>query len=154
MAKKKATKQTKKASLKKRPTGRQTLKKRPASKPSKPTTVDGVLKAFKRERVTLDTDLTAARKRIDSLTKKIATMKTDLETAKREIIECEAAIETLDERRDLEVGALLLEKGIDLSRAAAAAKPKTNVEQSAPLFDNRISDDHKVVVEVSESGTA
>lgn len=151
MAKKKSTTQTKKKSLKKKPTRRKPLKKRPAQKPSKPTTVDGVLKAFKRERVDLNSALDAARKKIESLTDRIAKMKTELEDAKREVIENEAAIETLEERRDLEVGVLLLDMGIDLSRAATASKPKAIVEQHAPLFDDDTSTDGIDVDVVSES---
>jgi hypothetical protein len=153
MAKKKSTTQTKKANLKKKSTRRKPLKKRPAKTPAKPTTVDGILKAFKRERVTLDSDLVAARKKIETLTNKIAKMKSELEAAKREIIESEAAIETLDERRDLEVGVLLLDMGVDLSRAANASTPKVRTERDAPLFDNN-TEQGKVAMEVSDSGSA
>jgi len=135
MAKKKSTTQSrKKVQAKKKPTRRKAVK-RPVQKPAKASTVDGVLKSFEKERVTLNTDLIASRKKIETLTDKIARMKTELENTKRKIVESETAIETLDARRDREIGVLLLDMGVDLARAAAAAKPKVVVDQGTPLFD-------------------
>ena len=140
MAKKKSSASSKKKSTSARKsTTRKSLKKRPKP-PTKPSTVDGVLKSFSRQRVTLNSDLVAARKKIVQLTGKIAKMKDELETTKRKIVESETAIETLDDRRDEEVGTLLSEMGVNLSKAAAAAKTKIPVVHSAPLFDDNDSD--------------
>jgi len=134
MAKKKtaATSKTKKKSSKARSTTtrRRTTKAKPAAQ-----TVDGVLKSFEKERVVLDGKLVSDRKKIDQLTKKIAVLKTDLENTKREIVESELAIETLDTRRDKEIGVLLSGMGVDLGKVASAAKPKPAVDKGTPLFD-------------------
>ncbi len=72
---------------------------------------------------------------IEKLTKQMESMKADLEGLKKKAVETEIAIETLDSRRDAEIGSLLSGMGIDLAKAAAAAKPKPAVEKSTPLFD-------------------
>lgn len=120
-----------------------TKAKKPASKPKKKAapkappakSVDSLLKTFEKERVTLGSSLAAGRKKIETLAKKIAAMKTELEETKRAVVETELAIETLDSRRDKEIGALLQEMGVDLGKAAAAVKVKPPVDKGTPLFD-------------------
>ena len=63
-------------------------------------------------------------------------MKDNLEATKRKIVETVTAIETLDVRRDAEVGVLLSEMGINLTNAAAAAKSMPAMERSTPLFES------------------
>ena len=113
--------------------------KKPAAK-----TVDGILKAFDKERVSKNSALSSTRKKIETLTKQVAKVKMELENLKKTAVETEIAIETLDSRRDAEVGALLSGMGVDLSRAAASAKPKAPVEKSTPLFDAPAKDDSKI----------
>ncbi len=114
-----------------------------AKKPRQPTakSVDGILKAFDKERVAQNSNLTSTRKRIERLTKQVNSIKTELENLKRKAIETEIAIETLDTRRDAEIGTLLSGMGIDLNKAAAAAKPKAPVQESTPLFDSPVKGD-------------
>jgi len=104
--------------------------KRPAVK-----SVDGLLKSFESEKVTLNAKLVSCRKKIEQTTNKIASLKTALENAKRELVETELAIETIDSRRDKEIGVLLSGLGVDLSKAAAGVKAKPVVDQGTPLFD-------------------
>ena len=152
MAKKKtsATTKTKKSAPAKSATSKTTRK--PASKkkavPKKPTTrpvktkapvaksVDGILKQFEKERSSQNSRLSATRKKIEQLTKKIKSEKAELEKLKKLAVDTEIAIDTLDSRRDKEVGRLLTGMGIDLGKAAAAAKPKATEDLGTPLFDN------------------
>jgi predicted nucleic acid-binding Zn-ribbon protein len=142
MAKKKpaATKKTK-------PTKKKPVRTKSAAKPanakttkakkkSSPTSVDGILGAFEKERVAQASNLVAVRKKIEQLTKNVAKMKSDLESLKKEAVETELAIETIDSRRDKEVGALLSSLGVDLGKAASAAKQKPPVDLGTPLFDD------------------
>lgn len=110
--------------------------KKPAAKKSGSKTVDGILKAFEKEHVAKNRALTSTRKKIESLTKQIASIKGELESLKKTAVETEIAIDTLDSRRDAEVGALLSGMGVDLARAAASTKPKEPVEKATPLFDS------------------
>ena len=132
---KKATKSTKAAASAKssKTTRRRTVKAK--SKPSAGATVDGVLKTFEKERVGLNDQLSSARKKVEQLAKQIEKLKGQLDTTRREIVESELAIATLDARRDKEIGLLLSGLGVDLGKVAAAAKPKPAVDQSTPLFD-------------------
>lgn len=125
-----ATKAAKKSAPKKAAAS----KAKAARKPS-PKTVDTILKAFEKERVTKNRSLISTRKKIETLTKQIASIKANLESLKKTAVETEIAIDTLDTRRDAEVGALLSGMGIDLARAAASTKPKEPTEKSTPLFD-------------------
>lgn len=147
MAKKKAatatkprtTKSSKSTARKPSPT-KKTAPKRESAKASKAKpsakSVDGILKSFDKERVTQNSNLVSIRKKIEQLTKKVSSLKTELEGLKKTAVETEIAIETLDARRDKEIGTLLTSMGIDLGKAAAAAKPKPQVELSTPLFDD------------------
>ena len=130
-----------KKSTKAKPSARRPTKvkiKRPAA-----VTVDGVLKSFEKERVVLNDKLVADRKKIVQLVKKISDLKTDLEDTKRIIVESESAIETLDARRDKEIGVLLSGLGVDLGKVASAAKPKPVVDQGTPLFDDAKTENSK-----------
>ena len=127
--------------------------KKPASKPKKKAapkapaakkSVDSLLKSFEKERVTLGSSLSAGRKKIETMAKKIAVLKAELEETKRNVVETELAIETLDARRDKEIGTLLQGLGVDLSKAAAAAKVKPPAEKETPLFDKSKSDSQDV----------
>lgn len=124
------TKATAKRATAKRAASKAKVAKKPATQ-----TVDGILKSFEKERVTKNRALTSTRKKIESLTKEIASIKAELEGLKKTVFETEIAIETLDTRRDAEVGALLSGMGIDLARAAAALAQKETVEKDTPLFD-------------------
>ena len=129
-----------KASKKKVPRKAAASKAKAARKPAAKT-VDMILKAFEKERVTKNRSLTSTRKKIEALTKQIASIKTELEGLKKTAVETEIAIDTLDTRRDAEVGALLSGMGIDLVRAAASSKPKEPTEKSTPLFDTPVQVD-------------
>jgi len=119
----------------KKATPKKAAAKAKTAKKAGPKTVDGILKTFEKERVTKNRALTSTRKKIESLTKQIASVKAELESLKKKAVETEIAIDTLDTRRDAEVGALLSGMGVDLARAAASAKPKPAVEKDTPLFD-------------------
>jgi hypothetical protein len=147
MAKKKATSATKtrttkssKTTTRKPSSSKKAAPKRDIAKASKPKSspksVDGILKAFEKERVNQNSNLISIRKKIEQLTKKVSSLKTELEGLKKTAVETEIAIETLDARRDKEIGTLLTSMGIDLGKAAAASKPKPQVELSTPLFDD------------------
>ena len=110
--------------------------KKPAAK-----TVDSILKSFDKERVNKNRVLKSTRTKIETLTKQIASIRTELESLKKTAVEVEIAIDTLDTRRDAEVGTLLSGMGIDLARAAASAKPKEPTEKSTPLFDTPVQVD-------------
>ncbi|QEG22627.1 hypothetical protein [Mariniblastus fucicola] len=160
MAKKKtatATKPVSKTKVKTKPAAKRSAKpkanrsaktsgqkatRKTAAKPKRTavSSVDGILKSFEKERVSLSSNLVVARKKIEQMTKKIAALKTELENAKRDVVENELAIETLDSRRDKEIGALLSGLGVDLGKAAAAAKPKPQVDKGTPLFDKKPTD--------------
>jgi len=151
MATKKKTAATKKAGRTSDSKPAKTVKakaKKPASKPKKKATpkapaaksVDSLLKTFEKERVTLGSSLNTGRKNIETMATKIAAMKTELEETKRKVVETELAIETLDARRDKEIGTLLQGLGVDLGKAAAAAKVKPAVDKGTPLFDESKSD--------------
>ena len=143
MAKKKtaATTRTKKSKTAKASPARRTstakpkAKAKPKTKAATGTTVDGVLKSFEKERVGLNDKLVAARKKVEQLAKQIDKLKGQLEDTRREIVESDLAIATLDARRDKEIGVLLSGLGVDLGKVAAAAKPKPAVDQGTPLFD-------------------
>lgn len=127
------------------PKPKRKLKRKPAgAKRSAVKSVDGLLKSFESEKVTLNTKLGAYRKKIEQTTKKIAVLKTELEKAKRDLVETELAIETIDTRRDKEIGSLLSGLGVDLGKAAAAVKSKPVTDQSTPLFDETPSDSDKL----------
>ena len=134
---------SKKAAGKKAPAKAKSAKK-PAAK-----TVDGILKAFEKERGSKNRSLKSTRKKIETLTKQVASMKAELEKAKQTAVETEIAIDTLDSRRDAEVGTLLAGMGVDLGRAAASSKPKDPVDKPTPLFDS-----HAVSVEVQPASNA
>ena len=160
MAKKKSTPTAKSSTVaRKKPktaAAKKTRAKTAASKTKKPRkpsakSVDGILKSFDRERVAQNSSLTATRKKIEQLTKQVNSIKTELENLKRKAIETEIAIETLDTRRDAEIGTLLSGMGIDLHKAAAAAKPKEPVEKSTPLFDSPVKKDEVEPEEKKES---
>ncbi len=102
-----------------------------------PKSIDSVLGSFEKERVAQNSNLVTTRKKIEQLTKKVAELKAELESLKKEAVETEIAIETLDSRRDKEVGALLSSLGVDLGKAASAAKPKPVVDLGTPLFDDK-----------------
>lgn len=121
----------------KKPTSRKPASKPAASKSSAANSVDSLLKSFEKERVTLGSSLAAGRKKIETMTKKVTDLKAELEATKRTVVETELAIETLDARRDKEIGALLHGMGVDLGKAAAAAKPKPAVDKGTPLFDDK-----------------
>jgi len=110
--------------------------KRSKKSPAAATSVDRLLKSFEQERQTLGSDLTAGRKKIETMTSKIAAMKADLEKTKRAVVETELAIETLDSRRDKEIGAVLHGLGVDLGKAASVAKVKPPEDKGTPLFDD------------------
>ena len=147
MAKKKTTATTKsknsaatKTSARKPAARKKTPAKKAASKPAKSKTpvarsVDGILKQFEKERSSQNSKLSVTRKKIEQLTKKIKSEKAELEKLKKLAVETEIAISTLDSRRDKEVGRLLTGMGIDLGKAAAAAKPKATEDLGTPLFD-------------------
>ena len=129
---------------KKKPAARKNVRSTPKPKAKKKTTsskaptaksVDSLLKKFEKERVTLDSKVVSARKKIETMTKKISAMKTELEATKRTLVETELAIETVDARRDKEIGAMLHGLGVNLDKAASAAKVKPPVEVRTPLFE-------------------
>jgi chromosome segregation ATPase len=128
-------KKTRKSSASTKAQAKTAVSKRTKSNSAATKTVDGILKAFDKERVAQNSALVATRKKIERLTKQISSIKEELESLKKTAVEAEIAIETLDARRDAEVGQLLSGMGIDLAVAAAAATPKAKVEKSTPLFD-------------------
>lgn len=133
----KSTKSTKSSkSIKSKKSSKSATRRRAAkSKSSMGSTVDGVLKTFEKERVVLNDKLGSARKKVEQLAKQIEKLKGQLDVTRREIVESDLAIATLDARRDREIGLLLSGLGVDLGKVAAAAKPKPTVDQSTPLFD-------------------
>ena len=161
MAKKKSTPAVKSAPVARKKNPKSAAAKKPRAKtaaskvkkPRKPTakSVDGILKTFDKERIAQNSSLTSTRKRIEQLTKQVNSIKTELENLKKKAIETEIAIETLDTRRDAEIGTLLSGMGIDLNKAAAAAKPKETVEKSTPLFDSPVKKDEVESEEKQES---
>jgi len=112
-----------------------TASKAGKARKTSPKSVDGILKTFDKERIAKNSTLVSTRRKIEKLTKQVASIKTELEDLKKTAVETEIAIETLDSRRDAEIGVLLSGMGIDMAKAAAAAKPKASVEKSTPLFD-------------------
>ena len=134
-----------KRKLKPKPKSRSAAAKRQAVK-----SVDGLLKSFDKEKVTLNANLVSSRKKIERLTKQLSDLKTELEDSKRELVETELAIESIDSRRDQAIGTLLHEMGVDLGKVASAANANPVSDQSTPLFDGKPS----VVVENGEAESA
>lgn len=127
---------TKKSPTKKSPTKKAPTKKSPAKKSSGLPSVDAILKSYDKERVTLNTGLTATRKKIEKLVKSLASLKAELMDAQAKEAETETAIATVDQRRDKEIGELLNNLGVNLDNAISAAKQTTPVPHETPLFDN------------------
>ena len=149
MAKKKTKKATKKDNSKpvfaskpkgkkkpvtKKPATKKKAVKKTSAKKATATSVDSILKSFEKERVTKNSDLVATRKKLDQVTKKIASLKVELLELQAKEGETEVAIATLDDRRDKEIGKLLSGMGINLDNAASAAKKSSAADQGTPLF--------------------
>ena len=110
-------------------------KKAAPKRKATPKSIDGIMAAYKKERVKQTAGLAAARKKIQLLSKQVGSMKQQLESLKKEAVETEVAIETIDSRRDKEIGTLLASLGVDLDTAASASKRKPVVDRPTPLFD-------------------
>ena len=124
----------KKKSVTKKSTTKKKAVKKTSSRKATATSVDTILKSFEKERVTQNNDLVATRKKLDQVTKKIASLKVELLELQVKEGETEIAIATLDDRRDKEIGKLLSDMGINLDNAASAAKKSSAADQGTPLF--------------------
>ena len=129
----------KKKSMTKKSTTKKKAVKKTSAKKATATSVDTILKSFEKERVTKNSDLVATRKKLDQVTKKIASLKVELLELQAKEGETEIAIATLDDRRDKEIGKLLSDMGINLDNAASAAKKSSAADQGTPLFPDEES---------------
>ena len=102
-----------------------------------PKSIDGILKQFEQERVAKQTQLVSVKKKISQLSDKVRQYEKEIAELQRTQIDTELAIETLDGRRDQEVGKLLIGMGVNLDQAAAAISKagQKKVEKPTPLFD-------------------
>ena len=124
----------KKKPVTKKPATKKKAVKKTSAKKATAKSVDSILKSFEKERVTKNSDLVATRKKLDQVTKKIASLKVELLELQAKEGETELAIATLDDRRDKEIGKLLSVMGINLDNAASAAKKSSAADQGTPLF--------------------
>jgi chromosome segregation ATPase len=104
------------------------------SKAAQPKSIDGILKGFEKERVSLKSSLVSTQKGIDQTIKQLASLKSKLTQLQKQEADTEIAIETLDARRDKEIGSMLNSIGINLESAAAAVKKETAADLGTPLF--------------------
>jgi chromosome segregation ATPase len=124
-----------KASTAKTPAVKKTRSRAKASKA--PKSVDSVLKGFDRERVTQQTQLTSVQKQIKEVTAKIKSFESQLVKLQKTQTKTQAAIATLDTRRDHEIGKLLSSLGVNIDNVAIAAESvsKKKIDKPTPLFD-------------------
>ena len=140
------------ATKKKPSAARKKAQRTTKAKSRKPTSrtknsVDSLLRSYEKEQVTLASNLEAARKKIETMVKKIDSMKTNLEQTRRKVVETETAIETLHTRRDNEIGELPHKLGVSLDSAAAAAKAIPTVVEGTPLFEDESESEEYVDVD-------
>ena len=86
----------KKKPVTKKPATKKKAVKKTSAKKATATSVDSILKSFEKERVTKNSDLVATRKKLDQVTKKIASLKVELLELQAKEGETELAIATLD----------------------------------------------------------
>lgn len=140
VAKSARTKAIKKKTAKKAGDKKSTRKaKGAASSPKKARSrkaksIDSVIREFDSERVAQNSNLDAIQKQIQRTTAQISSLKAELAKLYQRESETTVAIETLDSRRDHEIGSLLTSLGINLDNAAAAAKKKSREDLGTPLF--------------------
>lgn len=103
-------------------------------KPATAKSIDSIIKQFEKERVAQNTTLELTRKKIQQTADSIARFKLELAELYQQETATATAIETLDSRRDQEVGSLLTNLGINLENAAAASKKNTKEDLGTPLF--------------------
>ena len=128
MAKKKKTKILKKVAKKtnasakpvKKIAATKSVKPKPATaKPKTPSSVDGILKKYSKQRTTLDTQVVSMRKKIEDLEKKVNDSLAQIDKLIVSETTTKKTISELDTRRDAEVSALLSKLGVKFSEAAA-----------------------------------
>lgn len=147
-------KSKKKPAAKKSKTKKTTLRKTAALKAkTSAKSVDTILKAFEKERVTQNTDLVTTRKKIELVTKKIGSLKAELLELQAKEGATEIAITTLDDRRDKEIGTMLSNLGINLENAATAAKKASAADLGTPLFPEDEANEKEDASENSKPAT-
>jgi chromosome segregation ATPase len=105
------------------------------AKPSRATSVDSILKKFKKERVTLDTGLVTVRKKINELNAKTRAFEEQIAKLTEKELVTEEAIEQLDARRDAEVSELLSKLGVKLG--SSQEEVTTSSSPFAVLLPNK-----------------
>ena len=140
------------ASSKKTVAKKTTAKKAIAKSRSKPSSVDGILKQFQKERVAQETKLVSVRSEIKDLTGKIQAYEKQIVKLKAQQLDTENSICTLDTRRDQEVANLLSSLGINLDSIASAADAagKKKVDKPTPLFDAQPDDGQSENADMSQ----
>lgn len=145
-AKKKKKAPAKKAKAKPAKKKKTSAKKAPAKKRA-PSSVDGVLKKFEKERNTQQNKLSVLQKKITDLETKTRAFEEQIAKLKLQESETQQSIDQLDARRDEEVGGLLSQLGVKLGSDSAAPEPYSPpepepvVEEPVDESDTDESDD-------------
>ena len=151
MAKKKkttkASRKTKKPKAKtklvKRPTAKAKAKStKPKSSNTKtPTSVDGILKKFGKQRATLDSQAISTRNKIEALEKKVNQSLAQIDKLIEKETATKKSLNELDARRDSEVSALLAKLGVKFSDTPPEPTEPATTQSSVSKTDSNDSED-------------
>ncbi len=121
------------AIAKAKPPSQKTNAASPRTKTTSATSVDGILKKFNKERVTLDSRLAVVCKKIEDHNKKIAAMNEQVVKLTETKLATGDALSQLDQKRDAEISQLLVKLGVKFTPPESDSDPAESSVSNSPF---------------------